>query len=105
MKSEAIKIIEGPYKLHYAKSNNSKVFLPVELGEDMYNKLSGILCSDKRYEYIAQSLGKPMQFYPKDANTTLMNFGSFTSLLKNDSVTSEIAEKMYATVQKCLKQV
>jgi len=102
MKTEAVQLIKGPHNLHYAKTPKSKVFLPIELGDGIYNKIAEIRQKDAHFDLVADYTNKPMIFYPKSADTTLMNFGPYTTVLKNDASTADIAEKMYAHTQKVL---
>ena len=75
------------------------VKLPVEIEDTMYNKIASQM---PRLEYAAKSANTPMTFAPK-GKSTLMNFGSFTTVLDNSSTQSEIAEQMYSHINKVIK--
>ena len=100
MKAEAIKMIKGPYGLNYVKTAKSKVFLPIEMKDEMYNKIQPEM---ENLEYFARAIDKPIYFYPKSDKLTLMNMGTLTTALDNDLPQGKIAAKMYEHMSKVNK--
>ena len=101
MKTDPISVIKGLNGLHYAKTSKSRVFLPLELEDSMYNKISSQLSN---LEYFANITKKPIVFYPKGEHATLMNYGSRTTVLNNDAAKSDIAVQMYKHVTEIFNQ-
>lgn len=96
---KVLNFVEGPYGLHYVKSAKSKVFCPIEIGYDIFNKLSPHM---KTLESAANKADKPVKFYPIDKKTALMNFGTYTSLFRSDE---PIAEKLYKHIGDVLNEI
>lgn len=96
MKPDAIKLVKGPLNFHYVKSTKSKVFLPIELQDDIYNKISPHI---ERLEFASKEASRPMLFVPK-GNSTLMNFGPYTTVIRNDSLSEKVAQQMYEHINK-----
>mgnify|MGYP004650728217 CR=1 FL=1 len=92
-------VIEGPYGFHYFKKQDSKVFRPEELNEKMYDKLSPQMPILERAARLAK---RPIQFCPKGENLTLMNFGAYTTVLKNDE---PVVSKLYQHFDKVFKDL
>ena len=82
-----------------AKLPKQMVKLPFEMEDAMYNKIQAEM---PRLEYAAKSANSPITFAQK-GEITLMNFGPYTTALKNDASQSEIAEQMYAHVNQVIK--
>jgi len=101
MKTNPINIVKGLNGLHYAKTKESKVFLPIDMDDEMYNKISSQLSN---LEYFAKLTKKPIIFYPKGMHATLMNYGSRTTVLDNDAAKSDIAVQMYKHVTEIFNQ-
>ena len=92
-------ITEGPYGFHYMKTPDSQVFRPTELGEGIYNKLAPHMDVLEKASKLAKH---PIQFYPKSENITLMNFGAYTTVLKNDE---PVVGKLYQHFDKVFKDL
>ena len=102
MSIQPIKFLKAIYYANRpleAKLPKQMVKLPVEIEDTMYNKIASQM---PRLEYAAKSANTPMTFAPK-GKSTLMNFGSFTTVLDNSSTQSEIAEQMYSHINKVIK--
>ena len=96
---KVLNFVEGPYGLHYIKTAKSKVFCPMEMGYELHNKISPHM---KTLENAAEMANKPIKFYPIDNKTALMNFGTYTSLLKNDE---SLSEKLYKHIGDVLNEI
>lgn len=99
MKAESIKLIKGPLNYTYAKTPASKVFLPIELADEVYNKITPELPKLEKYAHLS---GKPIQFAPKGEKATLMNYGTYTTVLRNEELQEKIAAQIYEHVNKVL---
>lgn len=101
MKTQPLQIILGPNNLRYVKTKDSKVFLPMELGDEMFNKIQK---ESNNLEYVAKLVDKPIYFYPKSESATLMNFGTYTSVLDNDGTYSEVRDQINSLTNKVYKE-
>lgn len=99
MKAQAVKMISGPNGFNYVKTPKSKVFLPVELEDEVYNKIAKEL---PKLEKIAEITNRPIYFAPK-GNNVLMNYGPFTSVIDNNTLQADMATKMYEHINKVNK--
>lgn len=100
-----IKTIKAIYYANrplYAKMPNSMVKLPLSLETGIYNKISS---ERANLEYIANMTHKPIEFAAKDENSTLMNYGTYTTVLRNDDLQEKIAEQMYAHINNVVNHV
>jgi hypothetical protein len=100
MKTNPINIVKGLNGLHYAKTKESKVFLPIDMDDEMYNKISSQLSN---LEYFAKHTKKPIIFYPKGMHATLMNYGTKTLILNNNAAKSEVAAQIYKNINDVVK--
>lgn len=102
MSIQPIKFLKAMYYANRpleAKLPKQMVKLPVEMEDAMYNKIASQM---PRLEYMAKYANSPITFAPK-GKSTLMNFGTFTTVLDNSSTQSEIAEQMYSHINKVIK--
>ena len=89
MKKVMIGIVKGPYNFTYYKNLKSKVFRPIELSTEIYNKITPLM---DYLEVASKKLDKPIQFYPKYKDITLMNVGAYTSVIKNSDTEDSIRD-------------
>lgn len=101
MKTKSLQIVQGPHNLKYIKTKNSKVFLPVQLEDEMFNKIQKEVGN---LEYVSKMVDKPVYFYPKSESLTLMNFGTYTSALNNKSSQSEIRDQINSIANKVYRE-
>ena len=99
MKPLSVKLIEKN-GLTYVKPASSKVFVPQELSTHLFNKLAPEM---DKLEYAAQTINKPMYFYPLSSKDTLMNFGPYTSIIRNDLPEKELSQLLREAVDKTYK--
>ena len=92
MKINPIKFLEGKYGLSYVKNPNSKVFLPLQVESDTYNRIQKMV---PELEKAAERSKMPIHFAPLGDARTLMNFGTKTKVLENSWNEANIAKNIY----------
>lgn len=86
--------------LLYFKPKKSRVFIPEELGTDIYNKLQA---EKDNLEYVCNKVKKDVYFYPLSNKRTLMNFGPHTSVISNDVSSKNLKEILRTAADKTYK--
>ena len=100
MKTNKLEFVEGKYNLHYYKNPSSRVFIPAELNDEIS---VNIRKNEPMLEYYASVLKKPIKFAPK-GNSTLMNIGTFTTLIDNYVKDSEFVNIIKEHIEKVSKK-
>ena len=80
----------------YVKPETSRVFLPLELKTEAYNKIAKNI---NMLEQAANKADKDVFFIPKKDNV-LMNFGPYSTLIDVKLQDSEIIRKMNDIIKK-----
>ena len=99
MKTQPLKTIEQK-SMTYVKTAKSKVFRPIQLPDQIFNKLTPEM---SKLEYAAKIVDRPIYFYPLSEERSLMNFGPHTTVIMNDLPQNELSELLSSVVDKTYK--
>lgn len=80
-----------------AKLDKSLVELPIELEDDIYNKIAK---NYKKMDYVSKTINTPMKFARKGNKSTLMNFGPYTYYINNYAKAEEVNKAIDDIIQK-----
>lgn len=85
------------FKNFKTTASNAGINLKIDKNSEIYSKIQQELPVLLK---IAKKENNPMTFVPKGENATLMNFGPYTTVLRNDDLQEKIAIQIYDHISK-----
>ncbi len=79
------------------KAQNAQINFNINKNNEIYKKIEQELPSLQR---VIKDEKFPLTFLEKDSNVTLMNYGPFTTVLRNKDLDTNIAVQMYDHIYK-----